>query len=222
MQNATPSPLLDVRDLPDNNQSSDDESEVNESHSDADEVELELDELLFATRSELRLIKSQVIGFIDAADAYVRASMHQRVADDLAVHITSLNNLAIDLKRMETRIPPPTFWQLCVRLRNTLKTLEVLQEDAANLVAGAPAPPARQWEILPRGGCKLVLNRAVLQELCEVGMADWEIAQFMRCCRKTVVRRRKEWGIEKRNWHDISLEDLVLVSSSSANLNESH
>jgi DNA-binding NtrC family response regulator len=78
---------------------------------------------------------------------------------------------------------------------------------------GAPAPPERQWEKCPRTGARrLGINVELLTTLAEEGMKDSEIATHLRCSRITVFRRRKQLGIQKRAWSNLSQEDLVEVS----------
>lgn len=97
--------------------------------------------------------------------------------------------------------------------------LENLNDHMAILEDGAPPPPGRQWERSPvTGARRLGVDIELLCMLAQEGMTDHEIAKHLMCSRITVVRRRRELGIKKRAWTELSQEDLVEVSGTSAGL----
>lgn len=56
-----------------------------------------------------------------------------------------------------------------------------------------------------------MLDLELLQSMSEVGMTDEEIAEMFNCSRSTVQRRRAEGHIRKRDFSQLSDEDLLGV-----------
>lgn len=151
---------------------------------------------------------------INAANAFLHQTPSARNVQHLPIHVQNINNLLIDFQRLHTRLRADTAQRLMLRLRHTNDALDNLDQHLAILEEGAPPPPERQWERCPTTGARrLGVNSDLLATLSSEGMHDHEIAQHLSCSRSTVIRRRKELGIEKRKWTELSQDDLVEVSA---------
>jgi len=160
-----------------------------------------------------RLVQQQIEGNVGLAMTYVHLAPYLRDPLDLEIHHTTLSNLLIDFHRQQLRFPVDLARRLGICLRNGLDQLDMLQNQMRDLTDGAPTPPSRTWELLPRGGRRLVLDIELLAQLADHGMEDKEIMRFLHCGLNTIKRRRKEYGIKKRDYADLTDDDLLEVGS---------
>jgi hypothetical protein len=102
-------------------------------------------------------------------------------------------------------------------LSHLAETLHALQRHIPSMVAGAPERPAPRYENLPGGGRRLIIDRALLTIAVEKhNWTDKKISHIFGWSTATIFRRRKAWGLAKRNWDDFTPAQLAEVSRVSA------
>ena len=156
----------------------------------------------------LRRLNDFVATYTAPALAFIHSNPFNRNPNDLPLLYEDISNLLADYRALQVLVPTDAFTRTCRDLSNILEMLEELSLHMEALVDGSPPVPGKVWEIMPGGGRKLVLDIELLETLSNEGMTDEEIASFMNCCRLTIHRRRREFGIQKREWAQLSDDDL--------------
>lgn len=143
--------------------------------------------------------------------------------------VTVLPALLIDIRAIfddllteEAHIDPVLFRNLKLFLHSIFDGLYEKQGSLSTLVCRPPAPPGQTWIAGDNGYYRLDIDVSLLQELADEGAIDEDIAEILGCSLRTVQRRRREAGIRKRNYTELSDGDLRLVSTLSNRLTESH
>ena len=126
--------------------------------------------------------------------------------------IMDMTNLLADFRRLEFGFPKRIFQRTYMDIQHILELLDELQTHLVELTDGAPTPPGSNWRILRKGGRELVLNTKLMKTLCKQSVTDDVIGELLGASRRTVVRRRDQLGISKRNWSGLSEKDLAKVS----------
>ena len=163
---------------------------------------------------QARALVTSVEKRLSPAIAFTHTVPGQRNPNSLPDLIGITNDLLVEWTGYDGRIPARLFISTYTNIIHTIDDLANLQDYMAEIVNGAPALPGQMWETVQGGGRQLVVDVQKIREMAELGMADADIAYYLRCSRSTIHRRRKLEGIEKRGWSLLSPEDIALVSPS--------
>lgn len=125
----------------------------------------------------------------------------------------NLEALLNDHHLIHLRLPPQDALQISVKIRNGLNMLQCL-DNSTTIRDHLTTEPSTVglWESLPGGGRRRVLDTELIQLMSSEGTYDKVIASFFKVSRRTILRRRKEAGIEKNNWTPLSVDTLREVS----------
>ena len=165
------------------------------------------------TPIECQQLEANIRRYIDTSVVFLESLPENQDVAGLPRHIQNASNLLIDLRELEPRLPQPFYGRLRLRLHRILNELH----DIEDFLLGAPQREAEEvsegpiWVSLS-GGRQLVLREDTLRALCDLGFTDKDIGAWMGCSRRTIIRRRIEWGIQKRDYTDVSDEELIRVS----------
>lgn len=152
---------------------------------------------------------------------YARPALDFLQPEGSACTVTLLPSLLVDIRAMfddllkeELHLDPLLFRNLKLFLHTIFDDLYEKQGSLESLVDCPPAPPGQTWILGDNGYHRLDIDLRLLRELAEEGATDEDIAQLLGCGLRTVQRRRKEAGIRKRDYTEMSDGDLHLVSLS--------
>jgi hypothetical protein len=128
-------------------------------------------------------------------------------------HIEDLIQLRIEFQALQPSIPHHLFRAWTIELSHFAERLNAFEQYFDSLVKGAPELDGERYERLPGGlgGSRRIIDQELLWAWFRVGFTDQKIAELIGCDRKTIWRRRRQLGMEKRDWADLGPVELVPV-----------
>ncbi|RXK35329.1 hypothetical protein M231_07432 [Tremella mesenterica] len=162
------------------------------------------------TPADYQVVLSNVNNYTSPVVNFINNNEVVEFDIDLApTHIDNISRLLLDIRHIELHLPPPLYLRICAYLQDVLNRLEAIEDRHLKSLGNPVAPPGRSWEISPTGVRRLVIETAILEDLCAEGFTDGEITEFLGCSQRTIKRRRQQLGILKREFPELSDEDIA-------------
>ncbi|EIW66850.1 hypothetical protein TREMEDRAFT_65258 [Tremella mesenterica DSM 1558] len=162
------------------------------------------------TPADYQVVLSNVNHYTSPVVTFINNNKVVEFDIDLApTHIDDMSCLLLDICEIEPYLPPPLYLRICAYLQDVLNLLQTIEDQHLISLGNPVTPPGRLWEMSPTGIWQLVIDTPMLVDLCAEGFTDGEIKEFLGCSERTIKQRRQQLGIFKREFPELSDEDIA-------------
>jgi hypothetical protein len=163
-------------------------------------ISFQVDETPF-TAQECRDLSATIHHYVGEVTTYANLDPTERNKEQGEALSRNMSEMIKDFHVVQLRLPAHDAMQLILNLRRGLDVLTGIRQ--MSVAVNDP-----EWVNIPGGGRRRDLDLSLMDFMSKEGISDTVIGAFFKVSRRTVIRRRKQAGIQKRDWSELSPERL--------------